>query len=143
MNIFNIKHCWKNYPVNIGHFFHDVIFHGISEYIYNNKIIWILDDDLSEWEKEITMLMINYLKINYKIGNNTSFHKYNRDIKIDRHFNEVIKLVHKAIYNKFTNIVIPDSYKVLYFRNDASRRKMLNYNNELNNHFETFLSILN
>lgn len=29
VNSFNIKHCWKNHPVNIGHFSHDIIFHAI------------------------------------------------------------------------------------------------------------------
>lgn len=32
-NHFNIKHLWKNHPVNIGHFLHEVIFHAIVEYI--------------------------------------------------------------------------------------------------------------
>jgi hypothetical protein len=50
----NIKHCWKNHPVNIGHFVHDVLFYGLVAYIEDNSVKWVLDNDLSNWEYQIT-----------------------------------------------------------------------------------------
>ncbi len=143
MNNFNIKHYWKNNPVNIAHFFHDNLFHAIVKYIENNSIYWILDDDLSQWEYQITKILIDYLNINYKINDSvspTSTPKFERNISKSKYFNEVIQIVRSSVFNKYnlekinTNIVT--NYKVLYFRNDASRRKIENYNDNLNDMFD-------
>ena len=142
MTEFSIKHCWTGHPVNIAHFFHDILFHGIGEYIINNQIIWVLDDNLSEWEKKFTMMMINYLKIDYKIVKNTTNPGtwYERNIKRHKHYTSIMKLIREAISNKFIHVVKPTpSYKILYFRDDASRRKMINYNNELNKYFDEII----
>ena len=142
MTEISIKHCWAGHPVNIGHFFHDILFHTIGEYIINDQIIWVLDDNLSEWEKNFTMIMINYLKIDYKIVKNTTNPRprNNRNIKIHKHYTSIMKLIREAISNKFIHVVKPTpSYKILYFRNDASRRKMINYNNELDKYFDEII----
>lgn len=142
LKYFNIKHAWKNHPVNIGHFLHDVFFHGIVEYIKDNSIKWVLDNDLSDWEYNITKCVIDHLHINFEINNtgiDTPFPKYDRNIKNNKHFNEVIQIIRTSVFNYYKleekNIDRP-SYKVLYFRDDASRRKMMNYNNELNHLFD-------
>jgi len=88
-NIFNIKHVWKNHPVNIGHFLHDVLFHGIVKYIEDNSIKWILDDDLSDWEYNITKCVIDHLNIKFEINNtgiDTPFIKTYRNIKNHKYF---------------------------------------------------------
>ena len=143
MNNFNVKHCWKNHPVNIAHFFHDILFHAIVKYIENNSICWVLDHDLSEWEYQITKILIDYLNINYKINDSiseTQYHKLDRNIGKSKYFNNVVKIVRSAIFNKYnlgiTNTNPVSDYKVLYFRNDASRRKMINYNDNLNDMFD-------
>ena len=141
-NQFNIKHYWKNHPVNIGHFVHDNLFYAIVEYIKDNSIKWILDNDLSEWEYNITKIIIDYLNINYEINNtgiDTSFPKCDRNIKKNEHYNEVIDLIRKSVNNKYNlkeNCIEQITHKVLYLRNDATRRKMVNYNDELNYLFD-------
>jgi len=141
-NCFNIKHCWKNHPVNIGHFFHDVLFHGFVAYINNNEIKWILDNDLSEWEYSITKMLIDYLNINFEINNsdiNTTSVKTCRNIKKSPYFNQFTDLIHKSINNKYKlkeKCIDQIAHKVLYFRDDSSRRKMVNYNNDLNHLFD-------
>jgi len=140
-NEFYIKHHWKNHPVNIGHFIHDNLFFGIVKYIEDNKIRWILDNDLSDWEYNITKIIIEYLNIDFEINNtgiDTPFVRYDRKINNNKHFNEVIQIIRTSVFNKYNLIElnINTNYKVLYFRDDASRRKMLNYNNELNHLFD-------
>ena len=84
-NQFNIKHVWKNHPVNIGHFLHEVLFHAIVAYIKDNSIKWVLDNDLADWEYNITKCIIDSLHINFEINNTgieTPFIKYDRNIKI-------------------------------------------------------------
>jgi hypothetical protein len=145
VNSFNIKHCWKNHPVNIGHFLHEMIFHAIVEYIKDNSIKWFLDNDLSDWEYNITKCVIDHLHINFEINNtgvDTPSVKYDRNIKSNKHFKEVIQIIRSCVFNCYKleekNINRP-SYKVLYFRDDASRRKMLNYNNDLNHLFDEII----
>lgn len=139
---FNIKHFWKNHPVNIGHFLHDLLFHAIVEYIKDNSIKWVLDNDLSDWEYNITKCVIDHLHINFEINNtgiDTPFPRYDRNIKNNKYFNQVIQILRTSVFNCYNleekNIHSP-SYKVLYFRDNATRRKLLNYNNELNHLFD-------
>lgn len=83
-NIYHIKHVWKNRPVNIGHFLHEIIFQGIVRYIDDNSIKWILDNDLSDWEYNITICVIEHLHIKFEINNtgiDTPFIKNDRNIK--------------------------------------------------------------
>lgn len=145
LNYFNIKHVWKNHPVNIGHFIHDIIFHGIVKYIEDNSIKWILDDDLSDWEYNITKCVIDHLNIKFEINNtgiDTSFGKYHRDIKKNKHFSKIIQIIRTSVFNCYKleeKKIDSPNYKVLYFRDDASRRKMMNYNNELNHLFDEII----
>lgn len=145
LNYFNVKHLWKNHPVNIGHFLHDILFHAIVEYIKDNSIKWVLDNDLSDWEYNITKCVIDHLHIDFEINNtgiDTPFVKYDRNIKNNKHFSDVIQIIRTSVFNCYKleekNIDRP-SYKVLYFRDDASRRKMMNHNNELNHLFDEFI----
>ena len=142
---FNIKHLWKNHPVNIAHFLHEMLFHGIVAYINNNSIKWVLDNDLSDWEYNISKCVIDHLHLNFEINNtgiDTPFVKYDRNIKINKHFNQVIQIIRTSVFNRYKldekNVGRP-SYKVLYFRDDASRRKIMNYNNELNHLFDEII----
>jgi len=142
MKTFFIKHYLKNHPVNIGHFLHEILFHGIAEYIQDNSVQWILDNDLSDWEYNITKIIGKHLNINIKINNtgrDTPFMKRDRNIKNDKHFNEVMQIIRTSVLKFYeleeTNKDGP-SYKTLYFRNDASRRKMLNYTDDLNYLFD-------
>tara|TARA_B100000925_G_scaffold291113_1_gene278100 strand:- start:367 stop:1080 length:714 start_codon:yes stop_codon:yes gene_type:complete len=143
-NIYNIKHVWKNHPVNIGHFLHEVFFHGIVKYIDDNSIKWILDNDLSDWEYNITMCVIENLHIKFEINNtgiDTPFIKTNRNIKNNKYFKQVMEIIRTSVFSKY-NIKENSNrtvYKVLYFRDDASRRKMLNYNNDLNHMFDEII----
>ena len=142
MNTFNVKHYLKNFPVNIGHFLHEVLFHGIVEYINNNSIKYVLDNDLSDWEYNITKCVIDHLHINFEINNtgiDTPFAKYERNIKNNKHFNEVMQIIRTSVFNCYKikeKNIDRLSYKVLYFRDDASRRRMMNHNNELNHLFD-------
>ena len=102
VNTFNVKHVWKNLPVNIGHFLHDILFHAIVDYIKDNSIKWVLDNDLSDWEYNITKCVIDHLHINFEInntGNDTPFAKYDRNIKNNKHFNEVIQIIRTSVFN--------------------------------------------
>lgn len=143
-NIYYIKHVWKNNPVNIAHFLHEIIFQGIAKYIDDNSIKWILDNDLSDWEYNITMCVIEHLHINFEINNtgiDTQFIKNDRNIKNHKYFQQVMEIIRTSVFNKY-NIKENSnrtSYKVLYFRDDASRRKMLNYNNNLNHMFDEII----
>jgi hypothetical protein len=137
-NSFYIKHFLKNHPVNIGHFLHEVLFHGIVNYIEDNNNEWILDNDLSDWEYNITTSVIKYLNIMFEVNNtgiDTPFIKHDRNIKKNIHFQSVMKIIRTSVFDNYdinqTIIEIP-TYKVLYFRDDARRRKMENYNNDLN-----------
>jgi len=52
-----------------------------------------------------------------------------------------MEIIRTSVFNKYnikenSNRTI---YKVLYFRDDASRRKMMNYNNELNHLFDEII----
>tara|TARA_B100001093_G_C26758127_1_gene984396 strand:+ start:778 stop:1500 length:723 start_codon:yes stop_codon:yes gene_type:complete len=144
-NYFNIKHVWKNLPVNIAHFLHDVLFHGIVKYIDNNSIKWILDNDLSDWEYNITICIIEHLHINFEINNtgiDTKFIKTNRNIKNHKYYIQVMEIIRTSVFNKYNIIEKSNkiSYKVLYFRDDTTRRKMLNYNNDLNHMFDEVIT---
>ena len=51
----------------------------------------------------------------------------------------MIKIIRTCVFNYFKleeNDINRPIHKVLYFRDDASRRKMINYNNELNYLFD-------
>jgi len=122
-----------------------VLFHAIVEYIKDNSIKWFLDNDLSDWEYNITKCVIDHLHINFEINNtgiDTPFIKYDRNIKNNKHFSEVIQIIRTSVFNCYKleekNIDRP-SYKVLYFRDDASRRKMMNHNNDLNHLFDEII----
>tara|TARA_Y100000992_G_C21155209_1_gene438265 strand:- start:104 stop:826 length:723 start_codon:yes stop_codon:yes gene_type:complete len=143
-NHFNIKHIlsFRGGSVNIGHFFHEVLFGGIVEYIKDNSIKWVLDNDLSDWEYNITKCVIDHLHINFEINNtgiDTPKRRGFRNLKNNKHFNEVMEIIRTCVFDCYKlekkNINRP-IYKVLYFRDDASRRKMMNYNNELNHLFD-------
>jgi capsular polysaccharide biosynthesis protein len=142
LKTFNIKHCWKNHPVNIGHFFHDVLFQGCVSYIKDKSIKWVLDNDLSDWEYKLTMCIINYLHINYQINNteiDTTFMKYDRNIKNNYHFDSVMQIIRNSVFNRYKfqeKNKDNTTHKVIYFRDDASRRKMIHYNNDLNLYFD-------
>jgi len=143
-NIYYIKHVWKNHPVNIGHFLHEIIFQGIVRYIDDNSIKWILDNDLSDWEYNITICVIEHLHIKFEINNtgiDTPFIKNDRNIKNHKYFKQVMEIIRTSVFNKY-NIKENSNrtnYKVLYFRDDASRRKILNYNNDLNYLFDEII----
>ena len=123
-------------------FLHDIIFHAVVEYIKDNSIKWVLDNDLSDWEYNITKCVIDNLHINYEINNpgvDTLFAKFDRNINKNEHYNQVIDLIRKSVNNKYNlkeNCNEQITHKVLYLRNDASRRKMVNYNGEVNYLFD-------
>jgi hypothetical protein len=127
--------------INIGHFFHEYLFNAILAYIRNNNIIWVLSNNLREWELKFCLLMIKYLNIKYEYSDLGDYRiKLNTfNIKQHREFEYIMNLINKIINTEYHYIQYSDNYKVLYFRNDATRRKMIGYNGELNDYFNEII----
>ena len=138
---FYINHleCSVTKKVNIAHFFHECFFYALKAYIQNPMVIWILGTNLSEWELEFCKVCIKHLGIFYRyedLGN----HRTNLGIQInnDPSFQPVMDLIQTVIQTEYGLFSGP--YKVLYLRDDASRRKMIGYDGSLNTLFDCIIT---
>ncbi len=79
------------------------------------------------------------MNINYHINHSkkdTKFCKYDRNIGKDADFMEIINIIKCATLKKYSLQNNNSVYKVLYLRNDSSRRRMICYNGELDHLFD-------
>jgi hypothetical protein len=145
MNSFLIKHIhsWDKTKPNIAHFFHEIVFHALDKYLKDPTIHFIIDTTLSEWESKFIHLLIKHLNITYSYNTlyyNCNDAHYERNIQIFPSFSNIMNLIQTIIHKEYPDIVYTGNYKVLYLRNECDRRKMLNYNSELNKHFDIIIS---
>lgn len=144
MPSFIIKHThtWEKDKTNIAHFFHEFLFYAINAYIIDNTTEFILDTKLSEWELKFCLLISKHLNI--KVSYLDFYYDPSeilppKNIKKNPNFNTVISLI-KDIIKKEYKIEYTGDYKVLYFRDDCPRRKMIKYNNEINHLFDEVIT---
>lgn len=132
-----LQTCWINHNVNIGHYLHDILFHAIDLYLQNNNVIFILSTYLREWEKELTLLFINHFNIPYKIEQFETMQKFTlgRNISVSPNFNTFFDVLKKFISKKY-NITYDNNYRVLYYREDCKRRKLINVNQDIYKYFD-------
>lgn len=136
---------------NIGHFFHEILFYAIDAYLKNKNIKWVVHNNLTEWENKFTLMCIKHLNIYYEIVDLTTEYKniynYNNNNNWDRgspdiknccpeNYDNIMSMIQNIIKLEFPDTVYNGNYKVLYFRNDAGRRKMINYNGNLDQYFD-------
>lgn len=121
---------------NIGHFFHETLFYAIDAWLNDKQTRWILHHHLTEWEQGITDMCAKYLGIECEYADLTG-HRNACDLRINStpNFAEILKLVRDSAKAEFPDVQYDPNYSVLYFRDDASRRRMQGYKGELNNRF--------
>jgi capsular polysaccharide biosynthesis protein len=125
---------------NIGHFFHETLFYALDAYIKNNQIKWILCKKLKEWELQFTLLCIKHLNINYEYSDLTGY-RTGLPFNISKNPNlfYILELIQTIIKKEYPDATFNENYKILYFRNDAARRRMIGYDNKLNGHFDEII----
>jgi len=131
-----------NLSVNIAHFFHEALFCALEAYLQDTSILWILDSNLKEWDLQFTLLCIKHLHIHYKYENLENYrteNKYNYNIKVSKYFQPIMDLIQTIIKTEFPTTTFNPNYKVLYFRNDAYRRKVLDYNGTIDHLFDEII----
>lgn len=126
---------------NIGHFFHENLFYALDSYLHNKNIIWVLHTNLTEWELQFTTLCIKHLKISYTFHNLTNYRTgLPYVINLSPNFNIILQLIQEIIKKEYPDTKFNGNYKVLYFRNDASRRKMLGYKGNIDIYFDEIVN---
>jgi hypothetical protein len=135
-------HTWEKDKTNIAHFFHEYLFYALDAYIMNNTITFILDTKLSEWELKFCLLICKHLNIKLEYDDlyydpHNGGGSYN--IKENKNFIPIMNLI-KNIISKEYNINYNGNYKVLYFRDECPRRKMIHYNGEINHMFDEIIT---
>lgn len=126
---------------NIAHFFHENLFYAINAYLEDNSTRWILHNKLTEWELKSTLLCANYLGIQVEYADLPGYRSgLNYDIKRCHRFNQIMDIVRSACQAAFPDCTYDPNYKVLYFREDATRRKMERCPGHLNTHFHQIIT---
>ena len=122
---------------NIGHFFHENLFYALDAYIKNKQIKWILCKKLKEWELQFTLLCIKHLNIDYEYSDLTGY-RSGMPFNISKNPNlfYILDLIQTIIKKEYSDATFDENYKVLYFRNDAQRRRMIGYDNKLDGYFD-------
>ena len=121
---------------NIGHFLHENLYYAMSTYLDNPNVVWILDTELNEWEKGISLMCAKHLKIQIqyeKLLGYRSGLSYN--IGVHPYFHRIMSMIQTIIKDEYPDVSYNPNYKVLYFRNDTSARKMTNYNCDIDQYF--------
>ena len=134
-------HSWEKDKVNIAHFFHEFLFWGIESKLNNSSTIFILDNKLSEWELSLTNMIIKHLHIEYEVEDLTYCHNGMDRINLKKSTNheKIFNIIHDIV-NKEYDVEYNPNYKVLYFRDETPRRKMINYDNQLNFIFDEVIT---
>lgn len=130
---------------NIGHFFHEQLFHAIDIFLEDNTVKWILlGSDFNKWQEGFTKLMAKYLNIEIvkddaSITNKIKVLTSQKNLRKSANYHKILELVQEAIHKEYPEIEYNGNYKVLYFRNDANRRKMTGYQNQLDKYFDKII----
>ena len=129
---------------NIGHFFHETLYYALDAYIKNKNIKWILCKNLKEWELQFTLLCIKHLNIEYEYSDLTGY-RSGLPFNISKNPNlfYILDLIQTIIKKEYPDAIFNEDYKVLYFRNDAPRRRMIGYNNKLDTYFDEIVYNVN
>lgn len=126
---------------NIGHFLHENLYYAIVKYLDNPDVVWILDTKLNEWEKGISLMCANHLNIPIQyetiLGHRSEL-PYN--IGAHPHFHRIMSMIQTIVQQEYPDVSYDPNYKVLYFRNDTSARKMENYNGDIDHCFNEIVS---
>jgi len=130
-----------NISVNIAHFFHENLFYALDAFLRNKSIGWILHTGLSEWENKFTVLCAKYLNISIVYEDLGEYRNpnYNLHISNNENYSIIMNLIQSFIKSEYPDITYNPNYKVLYFRDDAYRRKMIAYKNTLNKYFDEII----
>lgn len=122
---------------NIAHFFHENLFYAIDAYLRDPNTRWILHNQLTEWESGITLMCAKHLGVTYTIEDLTD-HRSGLDynISLSPNFHAILKIVKDAAEKEFPDTKFQSKYRVLYFRDDAQRRKMRGYAKQLHHCFD-------
>ena len=131
---------------NIAHFFHEQLFHAIDIFLQDNNTKWILKGGQG-WENSFTQLMAKYIGIEI-IKDDSSIHDKislngEKNLRKSANYHKILELVQEAIHKEYPEIEYNGNYKVLYFRNDARRRKMAGYQNQLDKYFDKIIYNMN
>ena len=123
---------------NIGHFFHENLFYAIEAYLRDPTTQWILHNELTEWERGITLMCAKHLGIAYAVEDLTGYgyRSLQRNISLSPYFRKILKIVKDAAEKEFPDAKFQPKYRVLYFRDDASRRRMRGYARQLHKYFD-------
>jgi hypothetical protein len=124
---------------NIAHFFHERLFYGLYAYLKNKNIRWILDKNLPPWGLNVTLMCADKLNIPVtyeEFVNHQLYPHGDADIKKNPNWQYVLELVKRIAHSTHPDVVFTPAYKVLYFRNDADRRKMVGYTGQLDKYFD-------
>jgi len=125
---------------NIGHFFHENLFYAIDSFLKNKNIKWILHSKLTEWELKFTLLCAKHLDIPCEFSDLTNHRSgLDYDIKKNDNFYIIMDMIQDIVNLEYPNTGFNKNYKVLYFRNDAQRRKMIGYENNLDLYFDEII----
>jgi hypothetical protein len=125
---------------NIGHFFNEYLFWALESYFYDPSITWVLGTTLYEWEHKYALLLIKHLNINYRYQELGDYRKMPIIFDINKSpiFNKIILFIKDIIRKEFPETEPPS--KVLYFRNDAPRRKMAGYSGSIDHLFDKVIT---
>jgi hypothetical protein len=129
---------------NIAHFFHENLFYAIDAFLKNENIKWILHYNLTEWELKFTLLCAKHLEIHCEFTDLTNHRSgLDYDIKKNENFYLIMDMIQDIINLEYPTATFNKNYKVLYFRSDAQRRKMIGYENNLDLYFDEIIYDLN
>lgn len=144
MNNFYIYHAhsWEKHNVNIAHFFHEFLFWAIEAALNNPSTIFVIDNKLSEWELSLTKLIIKHLHVKYEVADLMYKHNgMNRiNLKKSANYHKIFNIIQQIMDKEYADIKYDPNYKVLYLRPEMPRRKIMNYNNELNHLFDEVIT---
>lgn len=108
----------------------------MEAYFNDPDITWVLGLSLCEWEHKFTLLVIKHLNINYTYRELGDYHKF--PIVFDTHkspiFADIMLTIRRIVQQEFQ--AVNTRSKILYFRNDAPRRKMQGYSGSIDHLFD-------
>ena len=76
------------------------------------------------------------IPITYRDLDASLYPSWDKNLAQNNDFRTVLDLVNRIARDRFPESVFTQPYKVLYFRNDVSRRKMVGYDGQLDKYFD-------
>lgn len=118
----------------------NIYFGGWKLFFYDPNITWVLGTTLYEWEHKFALLLITHLNINFVYRDLGDYHKMPIIFDINKSplFTKIMLLIKEIVNNEFPVSEAPS--KVLYFRNDAPRRKMIGYTGTIDHLFDKIIT---